>query len=224
MDEIKLEFNGYEATVIRPENPNGKWIWKTEFLHAFEEAELQLFKMGYTRVTYGIHNMWGSPRAIRLMRDFHAFVTKEFDLSEKCILFGFSRGGSYAFNYALFYPDLVEKMYLDAPVLDYSSLTGPGEHLLLEIYDVFSLTENTVKTYPEHPVNNFGELFKAKIPLLLIAGDADEVVPFEKNAKKMIDYCSENGVKISSIVKHGCKHHPHALDDVTPIIDFVRAD
>ena len=83
MQEIKLEFNGYAATVIRPENPNGKWIWKTEFLHAFEEAELSLLNMGYTRVTYEIHNMWGSPRAIRLMRDFHAFVTKEFNLTER---------------------------------------------------------------------------------------------------------------------------------------------
>ena len=221
MKEIKFEFNGYEAVVLLPNKPNGKWIWKTEFLHAFENAELALFDMGYTRVTYKIHDMWGSPRAVRLMNKFYKFVIKEFNLSEKAILFGYSRGGSYAFNYALFYPDSVEKVYLDAPVLDLQYLTGPGEHLLPQIYDEYSLTEKTIKSFKGHPINNLSEFFDAKIPLLLIAGDADEVVPFDKNAEKMINFCKENGIDITSIVKPDCKHHPHSLDDITPIIDFI---
>ena len=32
-------FNGHEATVIVPEHPNSEWIWKTEFLYAFDQAE-----------------------------------------------------------------------------------------------------------------------------------------------------------------------------------------
>ena len=57
MNEVKFEFGGYTATVISPEKPNGKWIWKTEFLHAFEDAELKLLEMGYTRVTYEIQSL-----------------------------------------------------------------------------------------------------------------------------------------------------------------------
>ncbi len=222
MKEIKLEFNGYSATVILPEKPSGRWIWKTEFLHAFEESELALLELGYTRVTYEIHHMWGSPRAVRLMRDFQKFVTKEFGLNEKCILFGFSRGGTYAFNYALFYPDAVEKVYLDAPVLNLGTLTGPGEHLLAQVYDVYSLTEETVKGFKEHPTNNLVEFFSKGIPTLLIAGDADEVVPFDTNAKVMIDYCEKNGIDLTYIVKPECKHHPHSLEDATPIIEFLE--
>ena len=45
-----FNFNGHEATVILPEHPNGKWIWKTEFLDAFDKAEVELNEMGYTRV------------------------------------------------------------------------------------------------------------------------------------------------------------------------------
>ena len=30
---FQFEFNGHVATVICPENPNGKWIWKTEFFY-----------------------------------------------------------------------------------------------------------------------------------------------------------------------------------------------
>ncbi|MBE6645198.1 MAG: alpha/beta hydrolase [Ruminococcaceae bacterium] len=223
MKEINFEFNGYSATVIIPDKPNGKWIWKTEFLHAFEDAELALFDKGYTRVTYKIHDMWGSPRAVRMMNKFHKFAVKEFNLSEKAILFGFSRGGTYAFNYALFYPDFVEKVYLDAPVLDLGTLTGPGEHLLAQVYDEYSLTEETVKSFKGHPICNLREFFDAKIPLLLIAGGSDEVVPFDTNAKKLIEFCDENGIEITSAVKPDCKHHPHSLEDISPIIDFIDA-
>lgn len=115
---FEYEFNGYKAVVIVPEKPNGKWIWKTEFLYAFDQAEKQLSKMGYTRVYYEISNMYGDYRAVRLMRRFYTHVIGKFNLEDKCTLFGFSRGGLYAFNYALYYPETVKKIYLDAPVLD----------------------------------------------------------------------------------------------------------
>ena len=31
MRKEEFEVNGYKATVLIPENPNGKWIWKTKF-------------------------------------------------------------------------------------------------------------------------------------------------------------------------------------------------
>ena len=222
MKETKFEFNGYTATVITPDKPNGKWIWKTEFLHAFEDAETALLERGYTRVTYEIHNRWGSWQAIRLMHKFHAYVTKEFSLSDKCILFGFSRGGTYAFNYALTYPEAVEKIYLDAPVLDLNTLSGECENLINQIFGEFSLTEETIDTFKDHPINNLAEFFSNKIPLLIVAGGADEIVPFDKNSEKLWNYCRENGIELNIIVKPNCKHHPHSLEDVTPIIEFVE--
>ena len=46
---ITYEFNGRQATVIVPEKPNGKWIWKTEFLYAFDQAEVELLKMEFPK-------------------------------------------------------------------------------------------------------------------------------------------------------------------------------
>ena len=43
-----FEVNGYQATVLLPENPNGKWVWKTEFFGAFDTAESELLDLGYT--------------------------------------------------------------------------------------------------------------------------------------------------------------------------------
>ena len=116
MEKIyEFEFNSFPATVIVPEHPNGKWIWKTEFLYAFDAAERALLEEGYTRVYYQISDMYGSPRSVELMKNFHAHVTERFSLDKRAVLFGFSRGGLYAFNFVLAHPDKVSKIYLDAP-------------------------------------------------------------------------------------------------------------
>ena len=222
MQELKFTFQGHEATVIRPDNPNGKWIWKTEFLYAYDKAERELLDLGYTRVYYQISHKYGSYHAVRLMHEFHKYVVNEFGLEEKAILFGFSRGGLYAFNYALFYPEFVEKIYLDAPVLDMRSWPPKGSVEREQVYEEYNLTEETLAQFKGHPIENLSEFFGLNIPLLLVCGDADEIVPFEANGKRMIDYCKENGINITSIVKPRCKHHPHSLEDTTLILNFVQ--
>ena len=82
--------------------------------------------------------------------------------------------------------------------------------------------EETAKGFREQPVNNLAEFFSQGIPTLLIAGGADEVVPFNTNAKIMIDFCEENGIDLTYIVKPECKHHPHSLENVEPIIKFLE--
>ena len=224
METIKeFEFNGYNATVIIPEKPNGKWIWKTEFLYAFDDAEKALLSRGYTRVYYQISDMYGSYRAVRLMREFQKFVVKEFSLCEKAILFGFSRGGLYAFNYALFYPENVEKVYLDAPVLDMKTWPWQGSVEQAEMFNEYALNITTLPYFKGNPADNLKEYFSLKIPTLLVAGGKDEVVPFEFNAKKMINYCNRNGIALEYYVKPDCGHHPHSLENVSPIIIFVES-
>jgi len=221
MKTVEFDFNGHRATVIRPENPNGKWIWKTEFLYAFDAAEVKLTELGYTRVYYSVSNMYGSDRAIRLMHGFYRFIVKEYGLAEKCTLFGYSRGGLYAFNFALYYPEYVERIYLDAPVLDMRSWPPEGSREREEVYREYGLSPETIKTSGAHPVENFDEFFSHGVPLMLVLGDSDELVPPSENGFKMIEYCRSRGINIRTVVKPGCGHHPHSLADVAPIIEFV---
>jgi fermentation-respiration switch protein FrsA (DUF1100 family) len=90
--------------------------------------------------------------------------------------------------------------------------------------DEYSLNAQTLATFGANPIDNLAEFFSHGIPLLLVAGGADEVVPFPQNAGALLAYCAENGIKIRSIVKPDCLHHPHALDDVSPILAFVEGD
>lgn len=46
------------------------------------------------------------------------FMHQADGLRAAILLFGFSIGGVYSFNYAAEYPDKVAALYLDAPALD----------------------------------------------------------------------------------------------------------
>ena len=224
MREEIFEWNGYQATVLIPDNANGRWIWKTEFFHAFEQAEVALFERGYTRVYYQISDKFGSPDSVRLMRQFHKELLKRFSfLEEKAILFGFSRGGLYAYNYALYYPESVAKLYLDAPVLNLRSWPwhkGVNHDLFCKEYNV---NEETFQTFHGSPIDTVAEFAQYDIPLLIVAGDKDLSVPFEENTALLESYYRSAGKSFSLIVKAGCGHHPHSLEDVTPIVEFIEA-
>jgi len=223
MEQIfQFEYNGYRATVVVPEGANGEWVWKAEFFHAFDSAERALFEEGYTRVYYSVSNRYGSYEAVRLMHKFYQYVTREFKLRDKCHLFGFSRGGLYAFNFCLFYPEYVASLYLDAPVLDMKSWPPKGSEEQEQLFAEYTLNAETLPLFRENPLDNLDEFFSLGIPLMVVAGDADELVPLDENAGILLDYCKANGIAVESLIKPGCGHHPHSLEDVTPIVSFVK--
>ena len=223
MREEIFTLNGYTATVLIPENPNGKWIWKTEFFHEFEQAEVALFERGYTRVNFRISDKFGNHEAVRLMRKFHKELLKRYTfLDEKGILFGFSRGGLYAYNYALYYPESVSKIYLDAPVLNLRTWPwhkGVNHDLFCKAYNV---NEETFESFRGSPVDTVAEFAEYDIPLLIVAGDRDETVPIEQNTYVFANYYKSIGKTFELIVKEGVGHHPHSLEDVKPIVEFIE--
>ena len=59
------------------------------------------------------------------------------------------------------------------------------------------------------------------IPLLIVAGDKDETVPIEENTFVFDRYYKSIGKSFTLIVKAGVGHHPHSLEDVAPIVEFI---
>ena len=56
----------------------------------------------------------------------------------------------------------------------------------------------------------------------MLYGNQDTTVVYEENGKVLEDFYKENNANICVIEKSMCGHHPHGLDDPTPIIDFVE--
>jgi pimeloyl-ACP methyl ester carboxylesterase len=229
-DRIEFELDGKEGLVVLPHTfAKGRpWVWRAEFFGDFDHADMALLEQGYARAYYRQNDMYGCPEAVEGMRRFQTFVTRVFGLAEKTILFGFSRGGLYAFNYAATYPDQVELLYLDAPVLDIRSWpggkgVGPGaEREWRECLDAYGLSEEESVYAEVSPLNKIEAVAAAGIPILLVAGDADELVPYSENGALLVPRYRGLGGTIVDIVKEGVGHHPHSLEDPAPIVAFVR--
>ena len=65
-------------------------------------------------------------------------------------------------------------------------------------------------------------LIDEDIPVIMLYGNNDSVVIYAENGKVLENFYKEKGGKIKVICKSMCAHHPHGLDDPTPIIEFVE--
>lgn len=224
-----FEVNGRESCVICPHEPaEGRpWIWRAEFLGAFDTVDMALLERGWHLAYHKVSDMYGCPEAVASMRDFQQRAVRDFQLKERTVLLGFSRGGLYAVNYAVAYPDKVAALYLDAPVLDIRSWpggkgVGPGDSACWEQCKAcYGLDEETAASFSGNPLDQTEKLAGAGIPVIVVAGLADEVVPYEENARLFVPHFRAAGGTVELIEKPGCGHHPHSLEDPAPVVDFL---
>ncbi|MBQ7982413.1 MAG: prolyl oligopeptidase family serine peptidase [Clostridia bacterium] len=225
---IDFSFAGYTGIVIFPETPaaGNPWVWRAEFLGAFDSVDVEMLRRGWYLVHYSISDMFGSPASVALMKNFYDFVVPAFALSEKCDIFGFSRGGLYAFNFTCAHPACVSTLYLDAPVLDMRDWPCAdkyeGDFNYTECPKQYGMTRADFFAAEKlHPVDRCAELMKTGVPVALVAGDADSVVDFRKNGRRLCDALYSAGYPYMEIVKPGCDHHPHSVEDPAPVADFI---
>ena len=230
----RFKFDDCDCTVVEPKAaaPGRPWIWRTEFFDHRPMADLALLEKGFHLVHMVVGNTFGCPTAMKHFEAFHAELTGKYKLSAKCVLEGFSRGGLYAYNFAAANPAKVAAIYGDAPVCDFKS--WPGGKLknlgkgngsagdwqgVLKCYG-FASDEEAI-AYKMNPVDNLKPLADAKIPLIHVVGDADDVVPVAENTAVIEERYKALGGEIEVIHKPGVNHHPHSLDDPSPIVEFI---
>jgi len=222
---VDFEVAGRAGLLVMPKEaaPGRPWIWRTEFFGHEPQGDLALLERGWHVAYLNAQNMYGAPKAIALMEAFHAYVKKGYGLSERVVLEGFSRGGLYAFNYAVAHPAEVAALYLDAPVLDIRSWPGskPASKEWKECLAVYGLTEETVGSFKSGPLDNIAPVAKAGVPILAVCGGADSLVPMAQNTSVLEKRYKELGGTIEVIVKPDGEHHPHSLKDPAPIVEFL---
>jgi pimeloyl-ACP methyl ester carboxylesterase len=226
---INFVIDGRPCILVVPKAPAAgqPWIWRTEFFSHQPQADQALVAKGFHLAYIDVQNMYGAPVALGHMDAFYAHVTREYGLAPKVVLEGFSRGGLFSFNWAARNPEKVACIYNDAPVCDVKSWPGskghgPGSKQdWLRLLKVYGLTKEQALHSSISPIDHLEPLANAKIPLLHVVGDADEVVPLDENTRVVEKRYQELGGSITVIVKPGCKHHPHSLTDPKPIVDFV---
>ncbi len=224
-----FKVDGRDCLLALPKAAAGgkPWIWRTEFFGHEPQADLALLAKGFHVAYMNVQNMYGAPVALDHMDKFYQHLTTAVGLGPKTVLEGFSRGGLFALNWAARNPDKVACIYNDAPVCDFKSWpAGKGKGKgsrgdWQQCLKAYGLTEAEALAYKGNPVDNLEAMAKAKIPLLHICGDADDVVPIDENTRLLEARYRKLGGPITVIAKSGVGHHPHSLKDPTPIVAFV---
>lgn len=222
-------YAGRSCLLVAPRQalPQHRWIWRTEFFGHEPQGDSMLLAKGYHVVYMDLQNMYGAPVALDLMDSLYNYLVKQMGLYERVVLEGFSRGGLFAFNWAVRHPEQVAAIYGDAPVLDFKSWPGgkgrskgsPEDwQRLLQVY---GFTEAAALQYRGNPVDQAKPLAKAGIPVIIVCGAADTVVPVAENTAIFEKRYHKYGGRIEVISKPGVDHHPHSLKDPTPIVDFL---
>ncbi len=240
VDYIESKWNGFrrfdfrfedrKAILVFPDQAaeGNKWLLKTEYFDAFPSFELDMVKRGYYLAYLSNKTRWYTPEDADSKARFCEFLRREYAFHEKCIPVGFSCGGMHAVYFAAKYPQYVAALYLDAPVLNLLSCpcgVGASNGYLDDMYEEFvnatGMTRSELINYRNHPIDHVGELIKANIPTFLVCGDSDTIVPYAENGKVLSKMFVRQGGNLTEILKKGCDHHPHGLEDNTPLIEFV---
>ncbi|MFM7321341.1 MAG: alpha/beta hydrolase [Armatimonadota bacterium] len=229
-ERIDFRIGDADALVVLPSAPrsDGAWIQRAEFFDHRPELDLALLARGFNLGYVHVGNTFGCPSAMRIWERFHDRLASV-GLSRRPVLEGLSRGGLYVHNFAAANPHRVGCILGDNPVCDFKSWpggkgVGPGSppDWRKMLVDYGFRDESEALAYRGNPVDTLGPVARARVPVIHVAGDADEGVPFAENSRLLIERYRALGGPARTIVRSGYKHHPHGLDDPSQLVGWIE--
>lgn len=214
-----FDFKGYDAWVVEPPKgvdmlPGRPWTWTMQWRTAFvpRTSVPRLLKAGWCHVSVDIFKHRMDATGLKVAKEFQDFLVGDLGFAPKARLIGMSWGGFFSTRYAANYPDCVEKIYLDAPLLNFSGFLKPTPGTI-GTWAEKAPADGNWDADPEMPINMAGKIAAAKIPVLLIYGGKDTVVPPKKNCLMFIPRFKEAGGSIKVVPRNSYEHHPHGVEE-----------
>ena len=236
---LDFEFEGHSAILVVPNEPtpDKRWLFKTEYFDAFPNFEIEMLGKGYYLAHVQNTTRWCLPEDTQRQVRFAKYLHTEFGLHQKCVTVGMSCGGMQAIYLSAAAPEVVALCYVDAPVMNLLSCpfylglrsneapkTFKEENLKMaaEFTRTRGMTLTDLLSYRNHPIDCVPKLIENQVPVFLVAGDSDGVVFYEENGAQLYKMYTEANAPIRLILKPGCDHHPHGLEDNTPLIEAAQ--
>lgn len=228
---IEFTFEDRPAWIVLPDadKANGCVALKMEYGGAFPDTEMALVEKGYVRAFLQNKNRWGQDEDHDAKVRFIEFLHKELGTRKQVVLIGMSCGGFHSVNFASRHPEYVSAMYLDAPLLNMLSYPmgyGIGtQHTYVfeeEIAPAYGFTLSDLIAYRDMPIDRIHTLVENRIPVAITAGDADKIVPYVENGKYIEDAYRGTDIPFFLRIVSGRDHHPHGLEDPSPVVEFIE--
>ena len=227
-DQYNFTVAGKPCLVVAPKNPRpgNPWIWRTYFWNHKPLFDSIMCSQGYYLAFMDAPNLYGAPQAVALMDSFYVHLTTHYGMNRKPTLFGISRGAYYMYNWSRDNVDKISSLYGDGAGMDYVSWpcgcygTGTGsagDWATLKTVFGFK-TDAEAKAYRGNPYQGMKPLALAKIPIIHVYGEADDVAPPNENVLKANDSLKAYGwqMKLLSKPKTGHVHGVTAGDGGLP--------
>lgn len=208
---------GHDAFIITPRAVSGAsdrpWVWYMPTLPGLpSEEEGSLFKAlsdaGVTVAGIDVGETYGSPAGREAFDAFYREMTEVRGYAPRPVLFARSRGGLMALSWGEQNPEKVAAIAGIYPVANLASYPGVDQAA-----DAFSTTPavlaESLSRY--NPIDNITNLAKARVPIYIVHGDADEVVPLRDNSAILQHRYSDLGGPITLRI---VPHQGHSLSDL----------
>ena len=166
---------------------------------------------------------YGSPAGRELFTAFYNELTEKRGYGAKPCMLGRSRGGLWVTSWASEHPDKVSGIAGIYPVFDLRSY--PGLDNAAPAYGL-KPAELEAKLSEHNPIERVGILAKAKVPVFIIHGDDDKVVPLKENSQELLArYQAADAEKaVTLVVAKGQGHNFwEGFFRCEELIDFVIA-
>jgi pimeloyl-ACP methyl ester carboxylesterase len=200
--------------LLPPEEKRQKpqpWVFYAPTLPGFpDEAEKwmheQFLAAGIAVAGIDCGEAYGSPAGVKLFTALYDELVEKRGFSGRPCLLGRSRGGLWVSSWAIANPDKVAGIAGIYPVFDLT--TYPG---LAQAASAYGMTAKQLEAkLPQHnPIARIDVLAKAKVPVFIIHGDDDKVVPLKQNSAELAKrYKAANaGDAVELVVANGQGHN-----------------
>lgn len=158
----------------------------------------QFLNAGIAVAGINVGEAYGSPKGQAQFTALYRELTQKRGFGAKPCLLGRSRGGLLVGSWAISNPGRVAGLAGIYPVFDLRSYPG-----IKRAAPAFGLTpeELTSRLPTLNPASRLDVLAKAKIPVCLIHGDVDKVVPLEANSQALVrEYEKLGATKLTKLI------------------------
>ncbi len=161
------------------------WVFYAPTLAAYPDEHekwmhQQFLDAGIAVAGIDVGEAYGNPKSRQTFDVFYEHMVGQRRFAKKPVLLGRSRGGLWVASWAADHPERFAGLAGIYPVFDWQ--TYPGVDKAAAAYGVLS-EELVSKAAEWNPIARIGKLAEAGIPVYLIHGDQDNVVPLEPNSQ-----------------------------------------